>query len=187
MVVCLHGGLVLSEHVAYHGAVVGCIDGHWTDVTLAVVRRLAGGHRIDPYNRPGATLRHKRGCHVTEEVIEDLARITIANHGAMNLFLAHHQNCLAYGGSRAFASLAEEKAAHIADLRTAQQLFSEAVLDKVRQLLRSGHRLSRREQAHLEVALSGGFKVTGLFIPEANRGEVLSIKLADCQALVVDD
>lgn len=169
----------------YHGAVIGCIDGHWTDTTLAVVRRLAGGPRIDPYNRPGATLRHRRGCHVTEEVTEDLVRITIANHGAMNLFLAHHQNCLAYGGSQAFGSLEEEREVHAADLRSAQRLFKEAVLDKAQQLLRYGQ-LSQREQAHLEAALDGSFQVTSLFIPEANRGEVLSIKLADCQALVVD-
>lgn len=178
----------MSGHKVYHGAVVGCIDGHWTDVTLAVVRRLAGGHRIDPHNRPGATMRHKRGCHVTEEVVRDLAKITIANHGAMNLFLAHHQNCVAYGGSQAFSSPKEERAAHLADLKTAKQMFADAIMEEAQRLLRGHHRLSQQERANLEAALSGSFQVTSLFIPEANRGEVLSVKnLADCQALVVDD
>jgi hypothetical protein len=174
------------SHRIYHGAVVGCIDGAWAGITHSVTSRLAGGPLIDPYNRPGATLRHKHGCRFTEEVIDDLVKITIANHGAMNLFLAHHQNCLAYGGSKAFASPQSERAAHIADLRSAEQLFKELVLARTKQLLEMSE-LSQKERTHLEAALNGAFRVTKLFIPEANRGEVLSIKnLADCQALIVD-
>lgn len=173
------------SHKIYHAAVVGCIDGAWTDPTLAIVRRLAGGHRIDTYMRPGGTKRHCHHCAITQEVVEDLVTITIAKHGAMELFLPHHQDCLAYGGSKAFASPQAERAAHIADLHSAEQLFMELVLARANRLLKTSE-LSHKERAHLEAAVSGAFRVTKLFIPETNRGEVLSIKLADCRACIVD-
>jgi hypothetical protein len=173
------------SHKIYYGAVIGCIDGAWRDATLAVVRRLAGGHNIDPYNRPGSTKRHCHHCVVTREVIQDLVKITIANHGAMQLYLAHHQDCLAYGGTKAFSSHQAERAAHVADLHSAEQLFKELVLAQAKELLKTGE-LSHKERANLEAAVGGAFMVTKLFIPEANRGEVLSIKLADCRACIVD-
>lgn len=174
------------SHKVYHGAVVGCIDGDWIEPTLAITRRLAGGHRIDPYMRPGGTKRHCRACKVTQEVVEDLAKITVANHGALNLYLVHHANCLAYGGREAFASEEAERSAHIMDLRTAKQLFTEEVLAYAELLLKH-ERLSDREKVHLEVALDGGFAVTPIFLAPPERGRVRTFTPAECRALIIND
>lgn len=180
----------MSDSIVYHGALLDCVDGHWRDIALAVTRRLAGGHRIDgPYARPGGTLRHKDDCQFTDVVVKDITEVSIALHGALQLFLAHHQNCGAYGGSQAFASLAEERAVHTADLLKAQEFFHQGVLVKAEKTLRSGRLFSRqlsvKERGHLEAAVNGGFHVTSLFIPEVNRGEVLSIKLSACREMIV--
>lgn len=176
--------IALSNHVLYNGGMIGCIDGEYARDALDVVSCLAGGRRIDPYNRPGATKRHCRSCAVTQEVIDDIARITIANHGAKNLYLVHHTDCLAYGGHRAFSSRTKERAAHVLDLRTAKRLFFEEVMAYAELLLEDGD-LTSWERGHLEAALRGGFKVTPILLPSVTERANRSFTPAECHALIV--
>ena len=44
--------------------------------------------------------------------------------GVRQVFLFHHQDCLLYGGSSAFADSEQEAAAHLTDLRRAKQLLT---------------------------------------------------------------
>lgn len=50
-------------------------------------------------------------------------RIGVEKHGVHRLALIAHQDCGAYGGSRAFTSWNEEKARYIADLREAAKII----------------------------------------------------------------
>lgn len=153
----------MSRSVSAAGVVVNCVDPRFMGASLKITRHLAGNHIVVPRSRPGATLRHCRNCAVTRELIQDIAEISIPHHGALNLYLVHHADCLAYGGSKAFSSMEEERAAHVVDMRAGKKLFAEEVLAHAEMLVQYGD-ITLKERAYLERALNGGFKVTTLFL-----------------------
>ncbi len=159
----LQGGSVLSRVVSAPGVVVNCVDPRFMDAAVQCTRRLAGNHIVVPRSRPGGTLRHRLGCAVTQELINDIAEISIPHHGVLNLFIAHHADCLAYGGRQKFSSLEEERAAHVSDMRAGKELFVREILAQAEVLLRHGE-VTDKEKANLERALNGGFQVTSLFL-----------------------
>ena len=157
------GGKALSKIVPAAGVLVNCIDPRFMGAALKATRHLAGNHIVVPRSRPGATLRHCRNCAVTQELIQDIAEISIPHHGMFNLFIAHHADCLAYGGSKSFSSMEEERDAHVVDMRAGRKLFGDEVLAHAEILLKYGD-ITSKERAYLERALNGDFKVTTLFL-----------------------
>jgi hypothetical protein len=96
-------------------------------------------------------------------LIEDIAEISIPHHGALNLFIAHHADCLAYGGSEAFSSEEEERAIHVLDMVASKKLFVREILAYAEMLVQYGD-ITPQEKDRLKRALDGGFKVTSLFL-----------------------
>lgn len=176
--------MLLSRSVSAPGVLVNCIDPRFTEAALKITRHLAGGHVVVPRSRPGATLRHCHSCPITWELIGDIAEISIPHHGALNLYIAHHADCLAYGGSKAFSSEEEERATHVLDMRASKKLFTKEVLAHAEMLVQYGD-ITPQERARLKCALDGGFKVTSLFLfPPSGRR---SFTADEVRADILDD
>lgn len=153
----------MSKIVPAAGVLSDCVDPRFHRVTVKYVRRLVGGHNIVPRSRPGGTKRHCLNCAVTRELIQDIAEINIPHHGVLNLFNVNHADCLAWGGSKSFSSMEEERAAHVLDMMTGKKLFEEEILAHAEMYFKYGD-ITLHERLNLERALNGGFKVVNLFV-----------------------
>ena len=72
----------------------------------------------------GGTLGLLRGPRAVRAWIWRNLTLAYQRQGVRRVFVFHHQDCLLYGGSAAFASPKQEAAAHLNDLRRAKALIT---------------------------------------------------------------
>lgn len=119
----------------YNGALIGCVDGAWTEKMLKEARNIVGGHVIDPYTHPGGVKDLKLGCQVGETTLRNLVEVSIGLHGVKQVVLCNHWDCGAYGGSRAFSSAEEERAQHIRHLQKRTKIAQDFLQQYVEEIL----------------------------------------------------
>lgn len=103
-------------HRPYHGAIITCVDGLWTEKIRKVAIEILGGDILDFFTRPGGVKQMHPDCPIALDQIDQLCRVSIGLHGVKQIVLCNHWNCGAYGGSRAFAGPTAERDAHLEHL-----------------------------------------------------------------------
>lgn len=92
-------------------AVVHCIDPRFYGIHLREMERV-WVRDYDPYVWPGGPKKL-----LEEGSLNELIRVSVEMHHAHQIILIAHRDCGAYGGSKAFSSLEEERQTQEADLR----------------------------------------------------------------------
>ncbi|MBI5071494.1 hypothetical protein HZB93_01175 [Candidatus Falkowbacteria bacterium] len=105
-------------------AVVHCLDYRFVEQTNEFVRKelnLKG--RYTPYTFPGGPRVYTDG--MTRNVfLHALREISVSHHKITRAVFIAHRDCGAWGGSAAFSSLEEERAAQENDMRAAKKTLN---------------------------------------------------------------
>jgi carbonic anhydrase len=100
-----------------------CVDYRYIQAIQAFV---TSRFRITRYNikaDAGATRMLLTGPRAVRAWLLQNLRLAYERQGVRRVFLFHHQDCLLYGGSQAFASPRQEALTHARHLRRAKQLL----------------------------------------------------------------
>jgi len=104
-IVFSHKTPIVGEHNVDHG-VIGCMDFRLRDARAAFMKSM-GVVDYDNCVMPGACKNHissESGCAQLELAVN----VALGLHSGEHLWLFHHTDCGAYGGSAEFDSLEEE-------------------------------------------------------------------------------
>ena len=109
--------------------IVCCVDYRYVQAIQRFVKRrfkvASYGLKADA----GGTLALLRGPRAVQAWIWRNLTLAYTRQGVRRIFLFHHQDCLLYGGSPAFAGAREEAAAHLKDLWRAKALIKKRFHD----------------------------------------------------------
>ena len=109
--------------------IVCCMDYRYIQAIQRFVRRRFKVTRYGVKADAGATLAMLRGPRAVRAWIWRNLTLAYERQGIRRVFLFHHQDCLLYGGSSAFAGPRDEAAAHLKDLRRSQALLRQRFHD----------------------------------------------------------
>ena len=108
---------------------VCCVDYRYIEAVQRFVRRRFKVTRYGVKADAGGTLALLRGPRAVQAWIWRNLTLAYERQGIRQVFLFHHQDCLLYGGSPAFAGPSEEAAAHLRDLRRSKALLKQRFPD----------------------------------------------------------
>ena len=124
------GPLTMTRTAAVVPAlIVCCVDYRYLQAIQRFVRRRFHVTRYGLKTDAGGTRALLRGPRAVRNWIWQNLTLAYQRQGIRRLFLFHHQDCLLYGGSAAFAGPAQEAAAHLGDLRRASRLVRQRFPD----------------------------------------------------------
>ena len=103
--------------------IVCCVDYRYVQAIQRFVRRQFNVTRYSLKADAGGTLALLRGPRAVRAWVWRNLTLAYERQGVRQVFLFHHQDCLLYGGSSAFASPGQEAAAHLQDLRRSKALI----------------------------------------------------------------
>ena len=109
--------------------IVCCVDYRYIQAVQRFVRRRFKATRYSLKADAGGTLALLRGPRVVQAWIWRNLTLAYERQGVRRVFVFHHQDCLLYGGSSAFAGSSEEAAAHLRDLRRSKALLTQRFHD----------------------------------------------------------
>ena len=109
--------------------IVCCVDYRYIQAVQRFVRRRFKVTRYSLKADAGGTLALLRGPRAVRAWIWRNLTLAYERQGVRRVFLFHHQDCLLYGGSSAFAGSSEEAAAHLRDLRRSKALLKQRFHD----------------------------------------------------------
>ena len=105
--------------------VVCCIDYRYIQAVQRFVRQRLKVTRYGLKADAGGTLALLRGPRAVQAWIWRNLTLAYERQGVRRVFVFHHQDCLLYGGSSAFAGPGQEAAAHLRDLRRSTALLKQ--------------------------------------------------------------
>ena len=103
--------------------IVCCVDYRYVQAIQRFVRRQFNVTRYSLKADAGGTRALLRGPRAVRAWVWRNLTLAYERQGVRQVFLFHHQDCLLYGGSSAFASPGQEAAAHLRDLRRSKTLI----------------------------------------------------------------
>ena len=106
-----------------------CVDYRYIQAIQRFVRQRFKVTRYSLKTDAGGTRALLRGPRAVQAWIWRNLILGYERQGVRRVFLFHHQDCLLYGGSSAFASSGQEAAAHLRDLRRAKTLLTQRFHD----------------------------------------------------------
>ncbi len=121
----------------YNGAIICCADGAWTEKILHVAKDVLGPV-VDPHTHAGGVKNlADLNCPVIKDKLDQVVSVSIGLHGVRRVLMCNHWNCGAYGGSRAFSSVEEERKQHLEHLRERTKLIRDFLQRRVLEILRN--------------------------------------------------
>lgn len=109
--------------------VLCCVDYRYIQAIQRFVRRRFNATRYNMKTDAGGTQALLRGPRAVQTWIWRNLTLAYERQGVRRVFLFHHQDCLLYGGSSAFAGPAQEAATHLRDLRRSAALLTRRFRD----------------------------------------------------------
>ena len=109
--------------------IVCCVDYRYVQAIQRFVRRQFHVTRYGVKADAGGTLALLRGPRAVQAWLWRNLTLAYERQGVRRVFLFHHQDCLLYGGSAAFAGPSEEAATHLRDLRRVKALLTQRFHD----------------------------------------------------------
>ena len=109
--------------------IVCCIDYRYVQAIQQFVKRRFRVTWFSLKADAGGTLALLRGPRAVQAWIWRNLTLAYERQGVRRVFVFHHQDCLLYGGSSAFAGPSEEAATHLRDLRRATALLTRRFRD----------------------------------------------------------
>ena len=109
--------------------IVCCVDYRYIQAIQQFVKRRFKVTRYGLKADAGGTLALLRGPRAVQAWIWRNLTLAYERQGVRRVFVFHHQDCLLYGGSSAFAGAHEEAAAHLRDLRRSKALIEQRFHD----------------------------------------------------------
>ena len=109
--------------------IVCCVDYRYIQAVQRFVRRRFKVTRYGLKADAGGTRALLRGPQAVRAWIWRNLTLAYERQGVRRVFLFHHQDCLLYGGSSAFAGPEQEAAAHLQDLRRSRALLKQRFHD----------------------------------------------------------
>ena len=103
--------------------IVCCVDYRYIQAIQRFVKRQFKVVHYSVKADAGGALALLRGPRAVQAWIWRNISLAYERQGVRWVFLFHHQDCLLYGGSSAFASPGQEAATHLRDLRRATSLL----------------------------------------------------------------
>ena len=104
--------------------IVCCVDYRYIQAIQRFVRRRFKAARYGLKTDAGGTRALLRGPWAVRAWIWRNLTLAYARQGVRRMFVFHHQDCLLYGGSAAFADPGSEAAAHLRDLRRSTAMIA---------------------------------------------------------------
>ena len=104
--------------------IVCCVDYRYIQAIQRFVRRRFKAARYGLKTDAGGTRALLRGPRAVQAWIWRNLALAYARQGVCRMFVFHHQDCLLYGGSAAFADLESEATAHLRDLRRSTAMIA---------------------------------------------------------------
>ena len=101
-----------------------CVDYRYIQAVQQFVKQRLKVSRYNLKTDAGGTRALVKGPRAVQAWIWRNLTLAYEQQGVRQVFLFHHQDCLLYGGSKAFATLQQEAATHRQDLRRAQTLLT---------------------------------------------------------------
>lgn len=115
--------------------VIKCIDFRFRKTDQEFVERGLGFENFDLFAWPGAAKDVLKNNGFKTSFIESIISVCRGLHKVKKLLLLWHWDCGAYGGSKAFSSVAEEKAAYLKDINTVKDMLSKELPDDLEILM----------------------------------------------------
>ena len=109
--------------------VIKCVDFRFRKSDQEFVERCLGFDNFDLFAWPGAAKDVLKNNGFKKSFIEYVISVSIGLHKVKKLLLLWHWDCGAYGGSKAFSSAEEEKAAYLKDIATVKDMLSKELPD----------------------------------------------------------
>ena len=109
--------------------VMCCVDYRYIQAIQRFVKRRLKVARYNLKTDAGGTQALLRGPQAVRAWIWRNLTLAYERQGVRRLFIFHHQDCLLYGGSSAFAGAREEEAAHLRDVRRSIALLMQRFTD----------------------------------------------------------
>ena len=106
-----------------------CVDYRYIQAVQRFVRRRLKVTRYNVKTDAGGTRALLCGPRAVRAWIWRNLNLAYERQGVRRVFLFHHQDCLLYGGSVAFAGPKEEAATHLRDLRRSKALLTQRFHD----------------------------------------------------------
>ena len=109
--------------------IVCCVDYRYIQAIQRFVKRRFKVTQYALKADAGGTRALLRGPRAVQAWIWRNLALAYERQGVRRVFVFHHQDCLLYGGSSAFAGSSEEAAAHLRDMRRSKALLKQRFHD----------------------------------------------------------